>query len=272
MDTDGQYWIKRLREITTPLQQKLPFVWELAYEKPDGKKIVSCAVATKHDEPKTYTRDIARLLESIKRACFEITPDIPTHQETIDIQLATLDAYHAFRESCADSDLKTKVMQLAARIFGIHTPEEFRAGILPGVDGNIMDVARTQSIPCYALETHEERYPYLVKVHQALQIGLMLARLKPEFAKCDVEMLERMLNEADAAYQSGDEQALRVQKIRPAQEPLVIKRNQLMAYRSLEHLVAVPTLIAVGYAHFIGPEPSMLTLYQEKGIKVKRIQ
>jgi hypothetical protein len=42
-----------------------------------------------------------------------------------------------------------------------------------------------------------------------------------------------------------------------------------MTQRSLTYL-AEPTLVAVGLAHFI-VEPSMLTMYKEHGVNVKRL-
>ena len=70
-------------------------------------------------------------------------------------------------------------------------------------------------------------------------------------------------------YQKGDEEAMKklYEKIRivPPHEC-----NSNMVDRSLQHLRKTPSLIVINLAHLI-VEPSMLTMYGQKGITVKRV-
>jgi len=60
----------------------------------------------------------------------------------------------------------------------------------------------------------------------------------------------------------------------PPQPSLIAEANRLWVERSITYLDAArgPSLIAAGLAHFWSIEPSMITMYQEKGIKVERVQ
>jgi uncharacterized protein YbaP (TraB family) len=70
------------------------------------------------------------------------------------------------------------------------------------------------------------------------------------------------------AYEKGDLDALTRQANNYSiKSP---ERNQKMVERSMPHFKR-PTLIAVGIGHFV-KEPTILTMYKEKGVRIKRIQ
>jgi len=72
------------------------------------------------------------------------------------------------------------------------------------------------------------------------------------------------------AYKQGDEEAIK--KIYGAQiAPLTEKCNTSMAKESLRFFKTLKALIMVDLAHFL-IEPSLLTMYKDKGIEIKKIQ
>ena len=75
--------------------------------------------------------------------------------------------------------------------------------------------------------------------------------------------------EAAAAYKKGDEAELKIIYGAPMDSHNAINTN--IVEQSIRFIKALPTLLAANLAHFL-VEPSLLTLYQENGIKIKRIQ
>ncbi len=71
------------------------------------------------------------------------------------------------------------------------------------------------------------------------------------------------------AYKKGDEEKLKEAYGIPMDKH--DKFNKNIVDLSAPFFNALPTLLVANLAHFI-VEPSMLTMYQEKGIKIKRIQ
>ncbi len=245
-----------------PPQRPLPFVWEVTH-----KNITSYAIGTKHNEPKVYTTDITRLLNNgIKGVFIEITPTEPTPEQVTKITRETAQTLDNYLNLCKEDTTKMKVIDIISRLQGYYTPNEILEGKMPGVDGNIIEVANALGIPTYSLETHEERLPFLRATHQDLRNLITLAEALPKLVPRMLEEMEKGLDRAEKSYQSGEHTYRKTPTDR-----LLTERNTMMAYRSLERLVEEPTLIAAGLNHFIGPEPTMLTLYQEKGINVKRI-
>ena len=251
---------------TLQQERQLPFVWELDYN-----GTTSYAVGTKHNEPRAYTADISKLMRRVKRVCFEIKPEPHNHEPTKTVQFETAEKFAHYLKNCPTPELAAEVGRFVGRLFGYLNPEQTTSGKLPGVDGNILDVAQEYSRPIFGLETHEERYPYLTRIHENLQTTLVLAEHLPALIPRLLKEMNKTLDQQDKTYRMGEQHAPPSPQL-TNDDKLLIERNILMAYRGLEHLVEEPTLIAAGYDHFVGPEPTMLTLYQEKGIKIKRIE
>ncbi len=134
------------------------------------------------------------------------------------------------------------------------------------LDKMVFDLAYDMDMPIRGLETIEES-----NYTRGVYLLASLTVLKP---------LSYDRIAAFKSYAKGDEEPLREvcrqqeEWLKEALEPIDYiqhcARNSNMAERSLINLTK-PSLLIVGLAHLI-LEPSMLSMYQEKGIGVKRLQ
>ncbi len=141
------------------------------------------------------------------------------------------------------------------------------------VDGQLQARAVAKKIKVTALETMDEQLDAL--------IGL------PE--KASVTMLSDALDELDhgrpneqklyRAYATGDERTLldaieaeyvKSPASRALTEPLIYRRNRVMADRLAPHIAAGGAFVAIGTAHLIGPK-SVIELLRARGLKVTRV-
>ncbi|MEK6823209.1 MAG: TraB/GumN family protein, partial [Nanoarchaeota archaeon] len=133
-----------------------------------------------------------------------------------------------------------------------------------GVDTALVNAA--ENIPIPPLEAMEEQLLALCPA----SFGENLRDLIRRSNGSPVYFHDKM-QKMQAAYESAtlDMNGIREMLTANQTESLLVQRNKIMVERSLPHLTH-PCIIAVGLAHYV-LEPSMLTLYREKGFIVNRI-
>lgn len=114
------------------------------------------------------------------------------------------------------------------------------------LDAAIVDIARAIELPLKRIIAENERKAFYV--HYSARINN---------------------NEAAHAYRKGDETELKKMYGPPIAN--LDTDNRTMLERSMPIIKAVPALLTTNLVNFL-VEPSLLDLYQEKEIKVKRIQ
>lgn len=142
------------------------------------------------------------------------------------------------------------------------------------VDGQVYARAIARKLKVAALETLDEQLSIFTNLPEAQAIVALTEALdEADQGRPSEQKLLR-------AYASGDEKAV-VAAVeaefasspgaRALAEPLLYRRNRLMADRLLPHLKAGGAFVAIGTGHLTGPK-SVIELLRAKGYKVTRVQ
>ena len=150
-------------------------------------------------------------------------------------------------------------IDLPARLVRRCTPYKLTA-----IDCTLDEEARRQGIQPVGLESDDELIPVfeniLEEIYKHTCRLITAEKTKPGSWK-------KIVTEDMDAFINGDQTTLVGLLETNSNEK---KRNERMVSRSIDYLKE-PSLVGVGIGHFLA-EPSMLTLYRQKGIEVKRIQ
>ena len=140
------------------------------------------------------------------------------------------------------------------------------------VDGQLYQRAKSRSLKISALETIDEQ----MGVFEHLPEPHAIAALKDALDESDSGRPSQ--GKLLAAYASGNEQAVlavvqegfaKSAPMRALADPLLYRRNRLMADRLVPYLRAGGAFTAIGVAHLIGPK-SVIELLRTRGYKVTR--
>lgn len=142
------------------------------------------------------------------------------------------------------------------------------------VDGQLYTRAAARRITIKPIETIDEQLAIFDKLPEAQAIAALAEALdEAEHGRPNEKRLLR-------AYASGDERAV-IAAIeaefasspgaRALAEPLLYRRNRLMADRLAPHLATGGAFVAIGAAHLTGPK-SVIALLRARGLKVTRAQ
>lgn len=141
------------------------------------------------------------------------------------------------------------------------------------VDGQLHSRAAARHVTVAPLETLDEQLAIFEKLPEAQAIAALTEALdEADSGRPNEKKLLR-------AYASGDERAL-VAAIdgefsaspaaRALAEPLLYRRNRLMAERLAPHLAAGGAFVAIGAAHLTGPK-SVIELLRARGLTITRV-
>ncbi|MBI4450565.1 TraB/GumN family protein [Candidatus Woesearchaeota archaeon] len=251
----------------------LPFVWELQY-----KGVTSLAIGTCHVYPYDITEPALQYVRGRRRLFLECIDagrrEFVKGTENFTHKLAPQDvskltAFIGYPpENLRDMDTPTILGAMQAKAM------EALYGRVLSVDVSLFSAAQSSTVQCEALENREEKRSQLLDLRDLEgDLALWVQKEDADFSKLK-ESLKSMVD----AYDSGDPAAVRsvrnmigltldqmLQKYPSMHEP----RNRRMVERSLPFLDE-PCVVAVGTAHFIC-EPSMLALYEEHGVRVRRM-
>ncbi len=141
------------------------------------------------------------------------------------------------------------------------------------VDGQLHDRAVSRGLAVAPLETVDEQLALFEKLPDAQAVVALTEALDEIDAGRPAD--RRLV----AAYASGDEARVvatieaefaRSPATRSLAEPLLYRRNQLMADRLAPHLRTGGGFVAVGVAHLVGPR-SLIELLRARGWKITRV-
>ncbi len=246
---------------------KLPFVWEL-----NNKGITSHAIGTHHFIPNAmdYAADAAKYLQEKTYLLTETPENEPCPTEIVArasalTLAASLDQLTEQEQTeCARilntplTDLrKTTLLDFNGALYAQSGYQE-----LQPLEGILSAIAKLLNIENRGLETFQEQLEVVEKMAKNytpfLRSIIEDERKQPgcikSYAKKDI----------DSFINSNGDFA------KPVNPDIFKARNHIMIERSMPYL-SRPSAIAVGAMHFL-EEPSLISLYQEKGIKVKRVQ
>ncbi len=171
----------------------------------------------------------------------------------------------------------------------LRVPEEFLHRLSPGfaallfaapaeqmdlmamVDGQLYAPSQSRDLTIAPLETLDEQLDLFDHLKPALAL---LAQLLDDF-EAGQPQLGRLL----AAYVAGDETRIadtvaadfNDPAVRDLAEPLLYRRNRIMAARIAPELKRGGAFVAVGAAHLVGPR-GIISLLRARGFKVSRVQ
>lgn len=248
-------------------QLKLPYVWEL-----DKDGVISHAIGTHHYLPniESYVADSFKYLQGKTHLLTETTEDQPWPEElqkqflAIPLSLEKL-AVPEQEELARAIEVPLSVLrECPALKFRDLLYQHSGYDRLDPLDSLLYAVAKnTFGMQSYPLENVEEKLAIYKNVDMSLGLRQMLAeeRKKPGY-------LKRHAREEIDLFIQG--KLTNTENTLPEYTVINEKRNQTMTTGSIQYL-SEPSAIGVGVIHFI-QEPSMLTMYREKGIGVKRIQ
>jgi uncharacterized protein YbaP (TraB family) len=159
---------------------------------------------------------------------------------------------------------------LAALLFAV-PPEE--TDINATIDGQLYEHSQAHGLNVSALETIDEQLDLFDTLRPA-QARALLAESLDDF-EAGHPQLGRLLD----AYISGDEDRIAAEveaefkdpSVHELANPLLYRRNQIMAARAEPHLKRGGAFVAVGVAHLVGPR-SVIALLRAKGFKITRVQ
>ncbi len=243
---------------------KLPFVWEL-----NNEGVISHAVGSIHCVENIYSQNAKKLLEGKKHLLTEARTEDATIQEQLDIGNIKLGSSIEKLTQKEKSDLE----------YYTDTPLETLIELPVGV------------IPAYLLQ--RSGYRNLTSMEQIFEDA---SHVRPKaLEKIDFKIATDQLKDCTeslrtliavvpptrgsaiqffqtlyTAYKEGNAQKIARLSELDDEKELTQERNKTMVNNSLAY-IKQPSIVLAGAAHFVC-EPSMLTLYQEKGIKVKRVQ
>jgi len=265
------------------LPPKLPFVWEL-----DTAGIVSHAIGTFHITDTDYSEAIESYLKGknhclvemnlfdseLRKELISLIPTLPKIKDyapevPLPQQERIARSVHKPYQELMNTTL-IEFSSLATDIPGVALP------VQKGIDILLMSASMSHGAAIVSLETVAEQMNAFKRIldENARKIPLFLANPETYVAAVVGDFKNRT-----AAYASGD--ILRVRQLKDmsgqtldqiteSHPEITGERNRRMTDLSLPYLQQ-PSIVAVGVAHFLC-EPTMLTMYEEKGIKVKRVQ
>ena len=247
-------------------QRKLPFVWEL-----DNKGVVSHAIGTYHVTENCYKEDANQRLRGKSNLLVEIrAEDVPIQTRTLISRIKLSEGIEKLTQpeqkelvSYIPGSSLEELKDLPTACFTEYLMHLAGFRNLVSLEETFLDVALKKDMPVNSLEiAYIDRLVAKIRnntdeLRQAIKFG----------QKCG--SIPQSMREMYLAYQAGNEKRME-QLAEKHMEKLDLERNENMTEKSLPHLQR-PSIVAVGVAHFLF-EPSMLTLYRQKGIEVKRIQ
>lgn len=146
-----------------------------------------------------------------------------------------------------------------------------KTDIMATVDGQLYARSQSHGLTIAPLETLDEQLDLFDQLKPALAL---LAQLLDDF-EAGQPQLGRLL----AAYVAGDESRIAATvteefndpAVKDLAEPLLYRRNQIMAARIEPKLKRGGAFVAVGAAHLVGPR-SIIALLRARGFKISRVQ
>jgi Uncharacterized protein conserved in bacteria len=158
---------------------------------------------------------------------------------------------------------------LAALFFSSPTDTDVAAT----VDGQLQARATARRLAITPLETLDEQLGLFAQLPEAIAItALTEALTEAESGRPNEKKLLR-------AYASGDERRVLAAidaefsaspGARALADPLLYRRNRLMADRVAPHLTQGGAFVAVGAAHLLGPK-SIIELLRARGVRITRV-
>jgi uncharacterized protein len=144
--------------------------------------------------------------------------------------------------------------------------------IMATVDGQLYARSQSRGLTIVALETLDEQLDLFDKLKPASAVALLTQMLD------DFETGQPQIDRLLAAYAAGDEQRItdavaedfRNPAVSGLAEPLLYRRNQVMAARLEPALERGGAFVAVGAAHLAGPR-SIIACLRAKGFKISRV-
>ncbi|MBI4141379.1 TraB/GumN family protein [Candidatus Woesearchaeota archaeon] len=259
----------------SPRQRRLPFVRQLDY-----KGIKSYLVGTNHCSPNCFNDDIEKRLKNVEQLVVECA--LSSAEEAGDYT----DKMHKNSSSCKslfdllDKD-EQEALEKIARVPLLVMKEMPSLGLVPyllfenahpyfeSVDQIFHNVADKKKIPVYGLETTDEQIIAVKDAGDSIQALRHVLSLDKKYGS-----LRAWIQKTGEVYVRGDADKLRKftssDSLMPSEDKFIARRNQRLAERSIPYLTK-PSLVAVGVGHCI-LEPSMQTLYKQRGIKVKLVE
>lgn len=253
------------------LLRKLPFVWEL-----DNKGTVSYAIGTSHIVPTSYKSEAKKYISRAKNLCVELDIRKGKTQSEIDnilsrkygeiLDLLATDEQEEISRRLNMPLEKLRALPRAALPIIYYERAGYTAKNC--VDLELITSAEENKIPIIELETTElqaRAFKESMNAEKEKTISLVRKQLAKS---AEYNPVKELID----AYMRGDESTLTSQfnEQNEGQLDVHVRRNEGLAANSLPYLEQ-PSTVAVGVAHFI-MEPSILTLYKEHGIKIKRIK
>lgn len=232
--------------------KKLPFVWELNH-----CGTISYAVGTNHDAPEHYLAHARELMQGKRYLVLENLQrklDYFSRHQALMGFLSYIVALHGDSFLARTSNEQYNVLE-ALRIE--HLTPLYGTPHPISVESQLRLAAKETETARKGIETGAEMEPNL----PPLRKGVSAATILNAWMNGDENTLTRLVDE---------NQEMAHRQYTPSQQAYHRGRNTLMATRSLPYLRS-PSVIAVGAGHFCTSQDSLLTLYQEKGITVKRI-
>ena len=141
------------------------------------------------------------------------------------------------------------------------------------VDGQLYARATARRLATAPLETLDEQLGLLAQLPEAIAITALTEAL------ADVESGRPNEKKRLRAYTSGDERLVTAAieaefsaspGARALAEPLLYRRNRVMAERLAPHLTQGGAFVAIGAAHLLGPK-SVIELLRARGVRIKRV-
>ncbi len=141
------------------------------------------------------------------------------------------------------------------------------------VDGQLYARAIARQLPITALESLDEQFAVFEKLAEPQAIAALTEAL--DEAETGRPKEQKLLR----AYASGDERAIAAAleaefasspAARSLAEPLLYRRNRLMADRLKPHLANGGAFVGIGAAHLIGPK-SVIELLRARGLTITRV-
>jgi uncharacterized protein YbaP (TraB family) len=141
------------------------------------------------------------------------------------------------------------------------------------VDGQLHDRAVAHGLAVVALETVDEQLALFEKLPDAQAVAALTEALD------EIDAGRPAGRRLIAAYASGDESRVIAAvaaefasspAARSLAEPLLYRRNQVMADRLASHLRTGGAFVAIGVAHLVGPR-SVIELLRARGWRITRV-
>lgn len=158
---------------------------------------------------------------------------------------------------------------LAALFFSAPTD----TAVAATVDGQLQARATARRLATAPLETLDEQLGLFAQLPEALAITALTEAL------ADVESGRPNEKKLLRAYASGDERLVAAAieaefsaspGARALAEPLLYRRNRVMAERLAPHLAQGGAFVAIGAAHLLGPK-SVIELLRARGVRITRV-